>query len=181
MSQNPLTQAVTNIIRELKDFSSEDRVRIVQASMTLLGEAPARLISDEEDAGSHREKKGELPAKARNWMKHHGLTLDQVNQVFHFGDDGPEIIAAIPGTNRKDQVRNAYVLCGVGRLLAFGETKFDDKTARDVCEAGGFFDGTNHMKYMKGSEFTGSRQKGWVLTAPGLNLGASLVAQLNSD
>jgi hypothetical protein len=181
MSQNALTQAVTNIVQELKDFSSDDRARIVQASMTLLGETPTRLISNEGHVGSLHEKNGELPAKARNWMKHYGLTPDQVGQVFHFGDDGPQIIAAIPGTNRKDQVRNAYVLCGVARLLAFGETKFDDKAARAICEDGGFFDGTNHMKYMKGSEFTGSRDKGWVLTAPGLNLGASLVTQLSKD
>lgn len=181
MSQNPLTQAVTNIVQELKDFSSEERVRIFQASMTLLGEAPARMASDEGEGGSHKEKSVELPAKARSWMKHHGVSLEQINQVFHFGEGGPEIIAAIPGTKRKDQVRNAYVLCGIGRLLGFGETKFDDKAARDICEAGGFFDSTNHMKYMKGSEFIGSREKGWVLTAPGLDLGAALVAQLNKD
>ena len=44
----------------------------------------------------------------------------------------------------------------------------------------GFFDGTNHMKYMKGgNEFTGSKDKGWTLTAPGLKVGASLVTQLS--
>lgn len=114
-------------------------------------------------------------------MKQQGLTLEQTNQVFYFGDEGPEIIASIPGANKREQVRNAYVLCGIGRLLTSGETRFDDKVARGVCESGGFFDSTNHMKYMKGSEFTGSREKGWVLTAPGLKLGASLVAQLSKD
>ena len=112
-------------------------------------------------------------------MQQHGLTAEQISQVFHFGDEGPEIIAHIPGANRKEQVRNAYVLCGIGRLLTNGETRFEDNVARSICESGGFFDSTNHMKYMKGSEFTGSREKGWVLTAPGMSLGASLVVQLS--
>jgi len=90
-----------------------------------------------------------------------------------------QIIAPIPGTSRRVQVRNAYVLSGIAQLLAHGETKFDDKSARDVCESGGFFDTTNHAKYLKCSEFTGSREKGWVLTAPGMNLGASLIKQLS--
>lgn len=181
MNQKPLAQAVANIVQELEKFASEDRHRIVRASMTLLGEAPTRLGPEGEEAELRQDQSGGLPAKTRNWMKQQGLTLEQINQVFHFGDEGPEIIASIPGANKKEQVRNAYVLCGIGRLLASGETRFDDKAARRVCELGGFFDSTNHMKYMKGSEFTGSREKGWVLTAPGLKLGASLVAQLSKD
>jgi hypothetical protein len=149
--------------------------------MTLLGEAATQSLTEAGNAEPGEGQSGGLPAKARSWMKQHGLTLEQVNQVFHFGDEGPEIIAAVPGANKKEQVRNAYVLCGTGRLLASGETRFDDKVARRVCESGGFFDSTNHMKYMKGKEFTGSREKGWVLTAPGLKLGAILVAQLSED
>jgi len=181
MSQKPLTQAVASVVQELENFSSEDRHRIVHASMTLLGEAPTRLVPEGEDAEPRQDQRGGLPAKARNWMKQHGLTLEQINQVFHFGDEGPEIIVPIPGANKREQVRNAYVLCGIGRLLTSGETRFDDRVARGVCHLGGFFDSTNHMKCMKGSEFRGSREKGWVLTPPGLKLGASLVTQLSRD
>jgi hypothetical protein len=181
MSQKSLTQAVANIVQELENFSSEDRHRIVQASMTLLGEAPTHLVPEVEDAEPRQDQGGKLPAKARNWMKQYGLSIEQINHVFHFGDAGAEIIAPIPGTSKKEQVRNAYVLCGIVSLLTSGETRFDDKVARGVCEFGGFFDSTNHMKYMKGSEFTGGRDKGWVLTVPGLKHGASLIAQLSKD
>jgi hypothetical protein len=181
MTPKSPAQAVANIVQELESFSSEDRHRIVSASMTLLGESPTRLIRAEEGAEPDQDGSDGLPARARSWMKQHGLTLEQINQVFHFGEEGAQIIAHIPGANRRDQVRNAYVLCGVGRLLTDGESRFDDKAARDICQSGGFFDSTNHMKYMKCSEFTGSREKGWVLTAPGLKLGASLVAQLSKD
>jgi hypothetical protein len=181
MNQKTLTQAVTSIVQELEHFSSDDRHRIVSASMTLLGEGSTRLNPKAEHADPPQEQSGELSAKARSWMKQHGLSLEQINEVFHLGEEGSEIIASIPGASKREQVRNAYVLCGIGRLLAVGESRFDDKAARRICESGGFFDSTNHMKYMKGSEFTGTREKGWVLTTPGLNLGASLIAQLSTD
>jgi hypothetical protein len=149
MSQKSLTQAVANVVQELDGFSSEDRHRIVAASMTLLGESPVRPLpegrADEPNLGQDEQ----FPAKARNWMQQHGLTVEQIHQVFHFGDDGAAIIAHIPGTNRKEQVRNAYVLCGISRLLTNGETRFEDKIARSICESNGFYDGSNHMKYMK--------------------------------
>lgn len=179
MSEKSLTQAVTSIVQELTNFSSEDRHRIIAACMTLLGETPARFVSEEQPGESDLGGGFQFPAKAQKWMQQHGLTSEKVDQVFHFGDDGPQIIAHIPGASKKEQVRNAYVLCGIGRLLTNGETRFEDKVARRICESGGFFDSTNHMKYMKCSEFTGSREKGWVLTAPGMNLGASLVTQLS--
>lgn len=181
MGQKTLTQAVTNIVQELEEFSSEDRHRIIQASITLLGEGPIGFAPDEAGIESIQDRRNELPAKARTWMKQNALTSEQINQVFHFGEEGSEIIVSIPGANKKEQVRNAYVLCGIAKLLASGETKFDDKSARQICEAGGFFDGTNHTKYMKGNEFAGSRAKGWVLTAPGLKAGASLVSQLSKN
>jgi hypothetical protein len=179
VSQKSLAQAVANVVQELEGFSSEDRHRIVQASMTLLGEVSIRAGG--ESGETVQDQNAGLPAKAGNWVKQYGLSIAQINQVFHFGDEGPQIIASIPGANKREQVRNAYILCGIARFLASGETRFDDKVARGVCESGGFFDGTNHMKYMKVSEFTGSREKGWVLTAPGLKLGASLVAELGKD
>ena len=179
MNQKPLTEAVTNVVQELAGFSSEERHRIVAASMTILGEVPARFVSEGETDDPRRDQGAQSPAKARSWMQQHGLTVEQIHQVFHFGDNGAEIIAHIPGATRKEQVRNAYVLCGIGRLLTNGETRFEDKVARGVCESGGFFDTTNHTKYMKCSEFAGSREKGWVLTVPGMNLGASLVTLLS--
>jgi hypothetical protein len=174
MNKKTITQATAHIVDELADFSPEERQRIVRASLTLLGDSPGGLSQKTEEA----EGDNGLPAKARTWMKQNGLSPEQIGQVFHPGEDGMEIIAQIPGASKREQVRNAYVLSGVAQLLRCGETKFDDKAARQVCEKGGFFDGTNHTKYMKGSDFVGSKEKGWVLTTPGLKHGASLIAEL---
>jgi hypothetical protein len=112
------------------------------------------------------------------WMKRYGVTAEQIAHVFHRDEDDVKIIATIPGASRREQVVNAYVLSGIAKLLASGESKFDDKSARALCKAGGFFDGTNHMKYMKNSEFAGSRDRGWVLTTPGLERGAAIVSEI---
>jgi len=174
MGKKSITQAVTHVVEELSDFSPEERRRIVQASLTLLGDAPTAL-DDKADGG---DGGSDYPAKARMWMKQYGLAPELMGQVFHSDTSGMEIIAAIPGATRREQVRNAYVLSGVAQLLASGDTRFEDKAARQLCEKGGFFDHTNHSKYMKGSEFTGSKEKGWVLTTPGLKHGATLITEL---
>jgi len=179
MNEKTLTQAVTNIVQELQAFSSEDRIRIVSATMALLGEPSMRPTPKPDRAEPLENQIEALPPKARSWLKQHGVAVEQVNQVFHFGDEGVEIIAPIPGANRKEQVRNAYVLCGIGQLLIKGETKFSDGLGRDICVYGGFFDSTNHSKYVKAVEFAGSRDKGWVLTVPGLKLGGSLVVEMS--
>lgn len=174
MNTKSITQAVADVVDALTEFSPEERRRIVQASLTLLGDASVPL--DDKVEGGNGD--GGLPAKARIWMKQYGLTAEQTSEVFHPGENGMDIIASIPGASRREQVRNAYILSGIARLLTDGETRFDDKAARQLCEKGGFFDHTNHSKYMKGSEFTGSKQKGWVLTTPGLKHGAALVIEL---
>jgi hypothetical protein len=182
MTQKSVMEIVQIVVGELTPLSSDDRQRVIQASMTVLGEAAIKLPkndSNEEEADD--SDSGHLPARARSWMKQNGLTLDQVHQVFHLVDGGAEVIASeIPGANNREKVRNAYVLVGLARLLSSGEAKFDDKAARDFCDTSGIYDRTNHMKYMKGKEFTGAKDKGWTLTPPGLKQGAMLVTELGA-
>jgi hypothetical protein len=173
MNAKNITDAVSAIVGELAGFSPEERQRIVRASLTLLGDSSENASAKaDEDTGD-----APFPTKARMWMKRYSVTAEQIAHVFHRDEEGVKIIATIPGPTKREQVVNAYVLSGIAKLLASGESKFDDRAARAVCESGGFFDGTNHMKYMKNSEFTGSKDKGWVLTTPGLEKGAALVSE----
>lgn len=174
MTTKNITDAVSTIVDELAGFSPEERQRIVRASLTLLGDSAQNTAAPaDEDTGDAR-----YSAKAQMWMRRYGVNAEQIAHVFHRDGDDVKIIATIPGTTKREQVVNAYVLSGIAKLLASGESKFDDKSARTLCVSGGFFDGTNHMKYMKSSEFTGSRDKGWVLTTPGLEKGAALVSEI---
>jgi len=65
MSKKSITQAVALLVDELTYFSPDERRRIVQATLTLLGDHSAPLNERAEDnIGSDG-----FPAKARMWMK----------------------------------------------------------------------------------------------------------------
>jgi hypothetical protein len=180
MTKKNATEIVGTIVDLLTPLPSEERRRIIHASLALLGEDSIGKNNNSLAEQQQGEDANNLPPRAQTWMKHNGISLDQIQQVYHLSNDGVEIIASeIPGKNNRERVRNAYVLQGLASFLRSGEAKFDDAVARALCESHGFFDGTNHMKYMKGgNEFTGSKDKGWTLTAPGLKQGAVLIAGL---
>jgi hypothetical protein len=176
-----ITDVVSVVVGALQPLESEERHRVVSASMTLLGESGFRSPKSVDDDNERAEEdSGALPGRASSWMKQNSVSLEQLRQVFHWTDGTVEVIAAeMPGKNNKEKVRNAYILLGIAQLLSSGVASFDDKSARALCEKLGIYDHTNHMKAMKGgNEFTGSKDKGWTLTAPGLKHGAALVAGL---
>jgi hypothetical protein len=184
MTKKSITEIVGTFVDLLAPLPSEDRRRIIHAALTLLGEdAVTKVNVGQREEQQDSEGTSNLPPRAHTWMRQNGLSIDQLFQVYHLDNENVEIIASeILGKNNREKVRNAYVLQGIASLLRSGDARFDDAAARALCESHGFFDGTNHMKYMKGgNEFTGSKDKGWTLTAPGLKLGASLVAQLSKD
>jgi hypothetical protein len=184
MTRKNITDIVATIVGELTPLESEDRRRVIQASLMLLGESlvtsPERVAVDH---ANDSKDDVDLPPRARTWMRQNSLSTEQLHQIFHPSEDGMEIIVSnIPGKGNRERVRNAYILLGTARLVSSGDAKFEDKAARAVCERYGFFDRTNHMKYMKdGNEFTGSKEKGWTLTAPGLKQAASIISELTKS
>ena len=178
-----MMDVVRVIVEELTPLESEERQRVIQASLTLLGEASVKGMPKLDDHEDNSVGDGEgFSSRARSWMRQNDLSSELLSHVFHFDPNGMEIIASdIPGKTNRDKVRNAYVLLGVAGFLSSGETRFDDKAARALCERYGFYDKTNHMKYMRGgNEFTGSKDAGWTVTAPGLKHAAVVIKQLTS-
>jgi hypothetical protein len=181
MTKKTVTDIVGTIVDELTPLTSEERQRVIQASLTLLGEQPLTSLRS---VGEREEEDGDIdqvPIRARTWMKQNGLSMEQLQQVFHKGDEGIDIIASeMPGRSTKEKVRSAYVLVGIAQLLSSGDSRFDDKLARSLCETLGIYDPTNHTKYLKGgNELAGTKDKGWTLTAPGQKRGAAIVAELS--
>jgi len=177
-------EEMTEVVRILKPLSSEDRIRVVSAAFSILGEDLPNLTSksailkvDEIEGGDL----GDLPLRARTWMNQNGVTSVELQQVFHLSAGDVEVIAAVPGKNKKEQTYNAYVLTGIGQLLLTGNAAFTDKAARALCESSGCYDNANHSATIRdrGNEFTGSKDKGWTLTAPGLKRAAELVKEIN--
>lgn len=174
---------VAKVVDILTPLQSDDRQRVIRASLTLLEE-------DMPDSSSGRSKNGgdsgtaSLSPRARGWATQNGLSIDDLQQVFHMENGTVEIITPeLPGKSNKEKTYNAYILAGISRLLASDRPNFDDKSARAVCESSGCFDVNNHATYLKnkGNEFTGSKSTGWTLTAPGLKRGAALVRELTQN
>ena len=184
VEKNVTLDAMTKVVEILTPLSSEDRGRVIGAALALLGDsqtqirsaAPAAQLADEDGLGA-------MPPRAKSWMNQSGISADTLQQVFHMVEGAAEVIAAIPGRNKKEQTYNAYVLTGLAHLLTTGAATFTDKTARALCEAAGCYDSANHATHMKekGNEFTGSKEKGWTLTAPGLKRGADLVKEIGKS
>ena len=169
------------IVKELTPLNSEERKRAVHAAMTLLGEETMRQAVGS-PAETEIEDSEALPPRAKTWMRQNDLSMDDLEQVFHFENGSIEIIAEIPGRSNREKVRNAYILTGISSLLTTGELRFDDSVARGLCERVAIYDSTNHSKYMKdGNEFTGSRERGWTVTIPGLRAAAQIVKGAGGD
>lgn len=182
MNTKSITDIVGVIVSELTPLSSEERMRVVRASLTLLGEAEEGLsagISDEKAA--HVESADTFPLKVQNWMKQNSISVNQIEEVFHVSEDQTDVIAPdVPGNNKREKTLNAYVICGLASFISSGDTAFDDKSARSLCDSLGCYDATNHSTYIKnkGNEFTGSKEKGWSLTGPGLKHAAQLIGEM---
>lgn len=173
---------VAKIVEMLSPLSSEERVRIVRAAMALLGEAteaPAANIVVE----APTDDVSNFTPRAQIWMKQNSIISEHLEQVFHVSDGVAEVIAPhLPGKNKKEKTYSAYILAGLAQLLLTGNASFGDKEARAICEAAGCYDSANHSATLRnrGNEFTGSKEKGWTLTAPGLKRAAELIKEMQS-
>jgi hypothetical protein len=176
------TEVLGRIIELLTPLASDDRHRIVNASLTFLGEhrGGAKGLQEEGQDQDSGDDLGLAP-RAGMWRKQSGITPEQLQQVFHVSDGKVDVIASeIPGASTKERTVNAYVLAGLAKYLATGDPKFDDKSARSVCSTSGCYDNTNHATYLKarGNLFAGTKDAGWSLTTPGLRHAAELVKTL---
>jgi hypothetical protein len=186
VEKNIPIEATTKLVELLKPLPSAERKRAIQAAMILLGEDQSRDVVAFESPEKRAEETGNvgaLPLRARTWMKQNDISATQLEQVFHLGKEGIEIIAAIPGRNKKEQTYNAYILVGLSQLLLTGNAVFQDKPARALCESSGCYDVANHGAHLKnrGNEFTGTKDKGWTLTVPGLRRAAEIVKEINGQ
>lgn len=184
MAELKPAEITMKVVDLLSPLASEDRQRVVRAAMVLLGEGTAPENKSDRAANSGDEEITSLPQKAQIWMKQNAISLEQLQYVFHLDGENAAVIAPdIPGANKKEKTLNAYVLAGVSKLLSMGEPIFDDKSARALCVSSGCFDMSNHAAIMKdkGNAFTGSKESGWTLTAPGLKQAADLVKSIGAN
>jgi hypothetical protein len=188
MSSTSNVESLRVIVEALTTLQSADRLRVVRAALELLGESSGDVGARGDTPGksgadplANEINATRLSPRARAWMKQFSITQSDLESVFHQSEDGIEFISPIiPGKNKKEQTYGAYILTGVGQFLHAGDSKFDDKIARALCEKNGCYDQANHATHLKnrGNEFAGDKDKGWTLTAPGMKRGAELIKEI---
>ncbi|MGR4871898.1 hypothetical protein ACIPRI_23875 [Variovorax sp. LARHSF232] len=182
---NQLAEAVGGVVEVLNPLTSEERIRVVNAALTLLGEVGGQSSGRGPGGGRPADDGGEgselgLSPAVKAWLRKVKLEESQLEEYFHF-DQGKAQPIALPGnaSKRIAQVVSTYLMQGLSSYLASGEPAFADADARKLCEHFGCYDHTNHAKYLKefGNKITGSKAGGWKLTAPGLSAVADLIKQ----
>jgi hypothetical protein len=185
MARNNSVDAMTKLVDILTPLPSEERARVIRAALVLLGGAQSEASSMADMTGGPEGRPDEhiqLPPRARAWIKQNGISDAELQQVFLIADGRVEVIAShMPGKNKKEQTHNAYILTGIGELLLTGNASFLDKSARALCESSGCYDRANHSANVKerGNEFSGTKERGWVLTPPGLKRAAEIIKDMN--
>ncbi len=193
------TEAMLTVFTALEPLPAENRLSVLKWAADKLGvlelfdqvrEHDTKIRNQSGGGGANKAPAadegssadtGGMSKRAATWVKKHALTQEELDAVFHIKEDGAEIAAgAMPGKSKKDQSINAYVIVGAAAFLATGEAKFTDAAARETCTRYGCFDSGNHTKSLadRGNVFSGTKEKGWELTNPGLDRAAALVKEI---
>jgi hypothetical protein len=187
-----ITTATGSIYDLLYPFSPEDRLRIVKASLTLLGDPspaiPLNGTAAENATPAQAQPSHQQPrttTSAEIWMKKYSLTEELLEQYFLFEGDKVTVIS-LPsnGKSKRSQTIAAYLIAGAASLLSGGDGQFADETAKAYCEHFGCFDSPNHAKYLRegfGNLLNGSKSQGWKLTSPGQKEIARLLQESASE
>src|ERR1700722_17086649 len=97
MDKNVPVSETMKVVEILKPLSSEDRARVMRAAMVLLGDDGDKTVPSlgvgEQRSGTNEEI-GNLPPRARVWMKQNNISEIQLQQVFHITEGAVEVIAA---------------------------------------------------------------------------------------
>jgi len=97
MEKPKVTEVVAKMVDILEPLSSEERRRVIGASLTLLGDEPTTLqkVSEAGDRPENGEAKNRFPPRAQAWMKQHAVSSEEVQQVFHSDGGTVEVIDSI--------------------------------------------------------------------------------------
>jgi len=179
-----LPDIVAKIYDLLDPLDASERARVLQSVLGLLGDSSAPLMAptgtlpvEENSTGTPGHVKG---SKALQWMKKHGVTITMLEHVFHL-DGQFDVIATPPGSTKREQTINAYLLIGAQHLLKTDDSKFTEAEAVALCKQTGCHDSANHATTRSkfGNRIAGTKD-GYSLTTPGLDQAAALIKTLGS-
>jgi hypothetical protein len=179
-SANSAVDAVSKLIKVLQPLTPEDRQRAITATMVLLGQTNAPPVALKAPIDVMGSGDG-ISGKALAWMSKNSISRDQLDHIFTVEPEAIDVIASrMPGSSKRQQTVQAFVICGLKAFIRSGDPAFTDKDARELCQKVGCYDTANHSNYMKafGNLIAGSKDGGWKLTNPGLSEAVKIVKEL---
>ncbi len=181
-----LPEIVNDVYVLLEPLDSDNRQKVVGSVMALLGDNPQAFTKKPSvggyDGGGSSYGDKSLGLKAQRWMQQNHISPELLEEIFHCENGEVEFIACeVPGSGKKGQSKNCYLLAGVRSLLANDEAKFTDAEAVLLCKHVGCYDAKNHAATRSdlGNTVAGTKNSGFTLPAPGLRAAAEVIKQMS--
>jgi len=181
LEQDAQTRVLSYVAMKLKiNFASFDDKRL----RVQLGEPdPTNTLTKEGSTGTDEsaDEFGSISPVAKRWMSRNGLQAEQLSALFSLGVDEIDLVAkTVPGENKKERMRNVFLLKGIAAYLATGAARFTHEQIKETCLHYDAFDATNFATYLRqlSSEVSGSRSAGYTLTARGITSATEVVKSM---
>lgn len=182
MTTANLPDVTAKIYQLLEPLDPDDRRKVVSAAFTLFGEQTPQKANS---TSLHRDEV-RLPVgnNAKRWMQQNQIDETTLQDIFHVEPGNVEIIASdVPGSSKRAQTKNCYLLAGLRSLLANDQPGFQETDAVDLCKHLACFDSPNHANTRRelGNQVRGNKDSGFSLSAPGLRAAGELVKAMTTN
>jgi len=199
---SPEIEAINTVYAALRVLDAAAQVRVLRYSAEMLGLSsetanisglpstePLPFRTDDTPSTRSGSSAGsELPEDvdginpvALKWMKRSGLNAQSLQKLFSLGIDDIDLVAkSVPGTSKRERMRNVILLKGVAAYLGTGVPRITYEQLREACLHYNAYDVANFARHLKSfaADVGGTKEAGLTLTARGLTAATDIVKEL---
>ena len=141
----------------------------------------AASAASSENAGS-TDLEG-INAVALKWIRRSGLSASGLQNIFSLGIDEIDLVAKkVPGTNKKERMRNVILLKGIASYLGTGAPRVTYEQLKEASIHYDAFDSANFASYLKSfaADVSGTKESGFSLSARGITSATELIKAMTA-
>src|SRR2546429_2972107 len=102
MEGENIAETMTKMVALLEPLERDVRRRVIQATLTLLGDEGSSISGGTRAGVREDQPEGKFPRRAESWIRQHDLSEDELNHVFHVDGDHVGIVASrVAGATNK--------------------------------------------------------------------------------
>jgi hypothetical protein len=174
-----LANTVSAVYQLVVSMASEERTRALRAVQVMCGDLDAAQTPAGQSDGGIAAL---LLPKVKRWLEQTGIDNGAIERCFTMENGGCELaLPSMPGTTKREQTTNCYLLVGIRSFIATGEANFSETQVVDVCKIYGCHDAANHAVTRKNaSSFFMVDRKNYVLNAKGMMECAKIINNIKN-